>query len=242
MPIAHLLKWEESEASWGCRPDGVSLHLSLAHAKAYLQSFYAQRKGSPTPSCYHQPECAQPQAVEVDQSLYDEVVAAGGNLRAYDVRVHVSATGTRRAIRKGRFEGETFMALVAQKKAHLSEVDAYVERWHNHEVGQGTELHEVLGLTPSQYAEFVRNPDVLAEIALAQALQTLPAQLTQHLKSQGDYLLLGEGKLESTLQPVCVYLGVDGQLWVRDAAEFRDGRFAVKEATPTLSVDFRRKA
>lgn len=51
-----------------------------------------------------------------------------------------------------------------------------------------------------------------------------------HKKTQGYYLVLGEAKLESNLQPVTVYLGVDGQLWVRDKDEFDDGRFSPLDA------------
>lgn len=32
-------EWEESEAGWGCRPDGVSVHLTLEDAKIYSDEF-----------------------------------------------------------------------------------------------------------------------------------------------------------------------------------------------------------
>lgn len=47
-----------------------------------------------------------------------------------------------------------------------------------------------------------------------------------HLKTGGKYVLLGRGLLENNKTPVCIYQGVvTGQVWVRPAAEFDDGRF-----------------
>lgn len=242
MPVVHMLSWEESEAGWGCRPDGVSLHLTAAHAKAYLQAFYAARPPGLTPECYDRPASEEPVAVEVSEHLMQEVASAGGNFRAFDIVLRVSATGTRRAVRKGRYEGETFMDLVGRKEARIDEVDDFVARWHSLQAGDGAELSECLGLSSAEYAEFLLRPDVLVEIALARACKSLKVEVTRHLKSQGDYLVLGDAKLEGNLQSVCVYMGVDGQLWVRDAAEFRDGRFAPRADThtPSLGLQFQK--
>jgi hypothetical protein len=48
----------------------------------------------------------------------------------------------------------------------------------------------------------------------------------RHVKTQGVYILLHRALLEKDKTPMCVYQGVvTGQIWVRPAAEFDDGRF-----------------
>jgi hypothetical protein len=46
-----------------------------------------------------------------------------------------------------------------------------------------------------------------------------------HKKSHGIYRLLLLGERESDLQPVAIYAGENGRVWVRDLWEFMDGRF-----------------
>ncbi len=238
MPVAYMLTWEESEAGWGVRPDGLSLHLSQQHVKEYLAELTRSRQGTSTPHEYDRP-CGDAVAVEVTDDVYEDLVRKGGHLRAYtDLVLRVSATGARRVARKG-YEGTTFMGLVLAKKAKLSEVDDYVARWHEGQ-GQGAELHEYLGLTTAEYSRFMHSPAVLTEIALQRALASLKPVLARHIKSAGDYLVLGAAKLEANLADVTVYLGVDGQLWVRDQAEFNDGRFLMDDKTGNgqLSLTF----
>lgn len=238
MPVAYMLSWEESEAGWGVRPDGMSLHLSPQHVKAYLAELTRSRQGTPTPHEYDRPS-GDAVAVEVSEQVYQDLVDKGGNLRSYsELVLRVSPTGARRVTRKG-YDGPTFLSLVLTKKARLSEVDDYVAQWHEGQ-GQGAELHEYLGLTTAEYSRFMHSPSVLAEVALQRALSTLKPSLARHVKSGGDYLVLGAAKLEANLADVKVYLGVDGQMWVRDQAEFDDGRFLPDDKTGTgqLSLAF----
>jgi hypothetical protein len=72
-------QWEESEASWGVRPDGYSLHLTEADREAYVTQFWAEeRKRNPsraTPAEYTR-ECGTPYLVDVDQETYDKIAAS----------------------------------------------------------------------------------------------------------------------------------------------------------------------
>jgi hypothetical protein len=54
--------------------------------------------------------------------------------------------------------------------ALISEVDDYVDRWH--ENGGGISLHEYLGMTKSEYALFVEDEDYLGLIISARVNNT----------------------------------------------------------------------
>jgi hypothetical protein len=64
----------------------------------------------------------------------------------------------------------------------------------------------------------------------------------RHVKTGGIYVELMRGKLEATLEPVVIYESVSGgEIWVRPAAEFDDGRFEkiyVKGPTDPISREF----
>lgn len=55
----------------------------------------------------------------------------------------------------------------------------------------------------------------------------MPAQeLYRHEKTGGVYQVICNAQLEKTGEPVIVYSNVaTGEVWVRPAAEFNDGRF-----------------
>ena len=53
-------------------------------------------------------------------------------------------------------------------------------------------------------------------------------KLWYHLKSQGLYLILGYGKLESTLEEMVIYRSLTtSEIWIRPRLEFEDGRFII---------------
>lgn len=65
----------------------------------------------------------------------------------------------------------------------------------------------------------------------------LKCQIWQHVNSGGLYVVVGEGVLrEHDLTECIVYRSlIDGQLWVRPATEFSDGRFrklSLKDIAP----------
>lgn len=235
MPALYVLEWEESEAGWGVRPDGLSLHVDEAAAKQFVRDHWAAQPAGGTPAEYDRPVSERGQLVEASSSLHAQVVAKGGSLRTYQHRVVTSPTGARRLVSKSGYDGDTFMALVAAGRAKLSEVDDYVEKWHAG-AGDGAALPAYLGLSDREYAEFVKNPAMLTRLALQRAVAALAPEGHRHLKTNGEYLALGEGKLERDGSPVIVYLGVDGQLWVRATDEFRDGRFAASDSAEGLKL------
>lgn len=232
MPTLYVLEWEESEAGWGTRPDGLSLHVDEAEAQKFVKRHWANHAEGAAPAEYDRPCSEKGVLVEASQSLHAEVLAKGGSLRTYEHRVVTSPTGARRLVHKNGYDGDTFMALVAAGQAKLVEVDDYVAKWHSG-AGEGASLPAYLGLSDSEYSDYVRDPGALVRIALARAVAKLQPAAYLHTKTQGDYLALGEGRLERDGTPVVVYLGVDGQLWVRETSQFRDGRF---EANPSLAA------
>lgn len=56
-----LMQWEESEAGWGCRPDGYSVHATAEAAKAYVDAYW-RRMPDRVPEEYSRPSS---DAVEV---------------------------------------------------------------------------------------------------------------------------------------------------------------------------------
>jgi|688.fasta_scaffold320357_2 hypothetical protein len=45
MNRCYFQRWEESERSWGIRPDGCSLHINEEAHKSYLNEIYIIRQG-----------------------------------------------------------------------------------------------------------------------------------------------------------------------------------------------------
>ena len=77
--------WEESERGWGVRPDGVTLHATLAKMNEYKKKFFSSQPGrsadGSAPDEYTR-ESGEPYEIEVDETLYKQVVAAGFALHA----------------------------------------------------------------------------------------------------------------------------------------------------------------
>lgn len=57
-------------------------------------------------------------------------------------------------------------------------------------------------------------------------MQTILQQKYRHVKTNGVYVVMAIGRLESDLTEVVVYQSVEnGSVWVRNKSEFEDGRF-----------------
>ncbi len=67
-------KWEESEAGWGTRPDGYTLHLSDADCKKFIKAYWA-RMPKAVPDEYSRPD-GTPYECEVDEKTFKEVEVA----------------------------------------------------------------------------------------------------------------------------------------------------------------------
>lgn len=83
-PIVWMQRWEESEAGWGVREDGMSLHLTQEDATSYVKAVYAERDPTgPVPAEYTR-EDGKPRQVEIlKPDLYNKIVENEGRLRTY---------------------------------------------------------------------------------------------------------------------------------------------------------------
>lgn len=77
-------KWEESEAGWGQRPDGCSLHLSEEDRAAYVKAYW-DRMPSSAPSEYSRPD-GTPYLWDADEETYEQVKASKNGVRRYDLK------------------------------------------------------------------------------------------------------------------------------------------------------------
>lgn len=78
-----IQKWEESEAGWGSRPDGFTMHVERSDIEKFLVAMRAREKadhkaqGKPpgyVPPEYSRP-CGTPYEVEVPDEVFDAVKA-----------------------------------------------------------------------------------------------------------------------------------------------------------------------
>lgn len=75
-------RWVESEAGWGVRPDGFSLHVGREALEKFIKEYWRGMPAAP-PSEYSRPEGA-PYTTGVDEDTYREVVVSGLGVRRYD--------------------------------------------------------------------------------------------------------------------------------------------------------------
>jgi len=72
-------KWEESERNWGTRPDGFTLHATLAHRDQFVAAFWRRQRAAfceETPSTYTREDGA-PYECPVTAEIYTFVCAGG---------------------------------------------------------------------------------------------------------------------------------------------------------------------
>jgi hypothetical protein len=66
--------WLESEAGWGQRPDGHTLHLTKEDHQTYVDGYNAQHNSAPSaPSEYTRPE-GKPRMVKVTEAVYQRIL------------------------------------------------------------------------------------------------------------------------------------------------------------------------
>jgi hypothetical protein len=76
--------WEESEAGWGTRPDGCSLHLSVEDSQRYIKDYW-KRMPKQVPDEYSRPASSS-QKVLVSRSIYGKIKRATKS-RPYGLRL-----------------------------------------------------------------------------------------------------------------------------------------------------------
>jgi len=64
---------------------------------------------------------------------------------------------------------QNFISLCVTGQASAAEIDNYVERWHQNEIGQDQDLAECLGMDAHEYDSWVRDPAELPAIIAAHA-------------------------------------------------------------------------
>lgn len=220
--LAIFQNWESTKNHMGTASAAASLHLSSDKLREFVLRYNASLPDDQLES-YDRPVQA-PRTVHVSDALYERLVASGGSVRDEKLSFDASS-GVDRVHELQLQEDDSFMDLLLKGKAKLSQVDDYVERWHARVPSFSVTLHDFLGLSVEEYRRFVANPQELLDIAFDRVLAKQAGGYFRHIKSGGDYLVLAHGKLEADGLHVAVYVGTDGQVWVRDKAEFLDGRF-----------------
>lgn len=67
--------WEESERGWGTRPDGTTLHLTVADAEAFIADYNKRYNSEPEVPDEYTRAIGKPFEVDVDRRLHDELAA-----------------------------------------------------------------------------------------------------------------------------------------------------------------------
>jgi hypothetical protein len=68
-----IQEWEESESGWGVRPDGASIHRTMADHAAFIEKEWGSRDTrGPVPEEYSRP-CGEPYSMAVPKALYDRI-------------------------------------------------------------------------------------------------------------------------------------------------------------------------
>lgn len=78
--LAVMETWTESEAGWGTRPDGVSLHLTKEDYESFTKEYWETNGGGPTPSEYSR-EDGRTKVVHVSDEIYREIKETKHGLR-----------------------------------------------------------------------------------------------------------------------------------------------------------------
>ncbi len=73
---------------------------------------------------------------------------------------------------------KTFLEKCVDGEAQASEIDDYVDAWHESRGGVGMHLREYLGFTPEQHALWVRAPNSIN--ALIKDLQAIKSHARLH--------------------------------------------------------------
>ena len=71
MLTCYRIKWIESERGWGTRDDGYSLHLTLEHAKKYVDDYWNGMPDS-APETYSRPDC-EPYLIEIEADVHNKL-------------------------------------------------------------------------------------------------------------------------------------------------------------------------
>lgn len=65
---------------------------------------------------------------------------------------------------------QNFIALCVAGAATADQIDSFVARWHRNEAGQDQELHEFLGMSDKEYADWIKDAHTIPGIIAARKL------------------------------------------------------------------------
>lgn len=121
-------EWEESEAGWGCRPDGFSLHLNNTDCETYIKQYWDEEKklnkGGKTPHEYSR-QCGKPFLHDVEDYVYEALVKAKNSKK---VGIRVWCRDLKKLYLEKAFQ--TPLALANERASHLDDQDNLHEDFH----------------------------------------------------------------------------------------------------------------
>ena len=77
MKKVYLQFWEESERSWGVRPDGCSLHVSVKDHEKFIEQVYNKREDEDTVPPEYDRIVGEVIEVMIKDDLYDSFQSSG---------------------------------------------------------------------------------------------------------------------------------------------------------------------
>lgn len=83
--VIYYQSWEESEAGWGTRPDGFSLHKSQADCKDYIQQYWARQPRGPAPHEYSR-DCGSPKPIEATDGVVKLITGKGLRVEQWNAK------------------------------------------------------------------------------------------------------------------------------------------------------------
>lgn len=104
--------------------------------------------------------------------------------------------------------GQTFLDLSLAGYVELSDIDDFVDRWH--EGDDARELREFLGFTPVEYVAWVEEPEVLPYIATARRERRDFRDLLE--SSFSDYRMAARSESEKKIVQLRNWLKENGKL------------------------------
>ncbi len=79
----YAVSWTESEAGWGCRGDGWSVHKDAAEVKKYQKEYWDRQPKNYVPTEYSRPDTEEGKLIKVSKELYD-LVHRQGTVRLWE--------------------------------------------------------------------------------------------------------------------------------------------------------------
>lgn len=120
MPQILVLEWLESEAGWGQRPDGCTIHLSEEDMKKFVKEYWAKMpdRSQGVPECYSRPCDDKGEWCECDDVIYRTLQLQKKTKPANSMQSKHGIWVMERSYKivKAKTGGRTFVDLDAEKR------------------------------------------------------------------------------------------------------------------------------